>query len=252
MTELIASPAILVPIDIHGINPAALEILVSIARQRRCGLLGLILEDLRLQQVADLPFTTEIILGSGRERGLLRDSLAQQYSKVTLDTRRRLTELADRGQVVLTFDQAVGTRLLTALARDKQLDIFFPARRRWCTASSAAGPSIVRLGIIQSGGRQDERVLEMAGAFARAGLVREIYVIADTSIPPERLRELTAHSTRVSVQSTRIVDSGAVTRLIRHSPYDFLMLPRDCLVDVQPDTLEAALDESASQVMLVK
>jgi len=251
MTELIASPTILVPIDMHGINPAALEIIVGIARQRRCGLLGLILEDLRLQQVADLPFTTEIILGSGRERGLLRDSLAQRYSKVTLDTRRRLTELANRGQVALTFDQAVGPRLLTALARDKQLDIFFPARHRWRVATSAAGPSIARLGIVQSGGEQDMRVLEMSGAFARTGLVREIYIFTDKSIPPEQLRELTVHSTRVCVQPTRVVDSGALTRLIRHSPYDLLILPRDGLVNIQPDALDAALDESASEVMLV-
>ena len=49
---------ILVPIDLHGINRGTLETLVRIARQLDQGLLGLLLEDIRLQQVADLPFTT--------------------------------------------------------------------------------------------------------------------------------------------------------------------------------------------------
>ena len=59
---------ILVPIDLHGINRSTLETLVRIASLLDRKVLGLLLEDIRLQQVADLPFTTEITLDSGRER----------------------------------------------------------------------------------------------------------------------------------------------------------------------------------------
>ena len=73
---------ILVPIDLYGINRRNLETLVRIARQLDRGLLGLLLDDTRLRRVADLPFTTEITLGSGRERSLLRDHLTQRLSDV--------------------------------------------------------------------------------------------------------------------------------------------------------------------------
>ena len=68
--DLVAHRSILVPIDLQGIGRDTLETLVRIARLLDRGLLGLLLEDIRLQQVADLPFTTEITLIGGRERSL--------------------------------------------------------------------------------------------------------------------------------------------------------------------------------------
>ena len=59
---------ILLPIDLHGINRNTLETVVRIASLLDRKVLGLLLEDMRLQQVADLPFTTEITLDSGREK----------------------------------------------------------------------------------------------------------------------------------------------------------------------------------------
>ena len=44
-----ASRLIIVPIDLHGINRHTLEILVRIAHQLDRSLLGLLLEDIRLQ-----------------------------------------------------------------------------------------------------------------------------------------------------------------------------------------------------------
>jgi len=251
MTELLTSSAILMPIDEHDINPVALETLVGIARQLDCGLLGLILEDVRLQQVADLPFTTEIVLGSGRERGLARDTLAERHSKVALDTRNRLTELANKGQVKLSFDQATGTRFHSALSRNDHLDIFFPCRRRWWIAPPAAKPVIRRMGLIQSGGDQDVRVLDIANALAGAGLVREIYVLGEKSPSAIQLSELAKHPARICVQNGVNIDSVSVTQLIRRSPYDLLILPRDCLAEVQSQILDSALDQSGSQVLLV-
>jgi len=251
MTEIIASTAILVPIDEHHINPAALETLVGIARQLDCGLLGLILEDIRLQQVADLPFTTEIVLESGRERGLVRDILAQRHSKVALDTRRRLTELAKKDRVKLSFDQTTGTRFHSALSRDGRLDVFFPCSRRWWPASPVTMPAISRVGLVQSGGDQDLRVLDIASSLARAGLVDEIYVLAEKSPSASQLKKMAEQPGRIRIQVGIHIDGGAITQLIRQSPYDMLILPRGCLADVQPADLDSALDQSGSQVLVV-
>jgi hypothetical protein len=253
MAELVRRGSILVPIDLHGINPATLETLVLVARRLDRTLLGLFLEDLRLQQVADLPFTTEIVLGSGEERGLLREQLAQRQSSMVEETRRRLRDLASRDRVELTFENAAGARLHTALERDGELDIFFPARQRWRLVSATSRPArlINRLGLLLDNGPHDQRVLETAHVLVEAGLVTDVYVLSDRGLNPDRLSTLTHPGTRVCVQSNLTLHPDTITGLIRNSAYDLLLLPRDCLREVRRDALEAALESTPGQVLVV-
>lgn len=245
---------ILVPIDLHGINRGTLETLVSIARQLDQGLLGLLLEDIRLQQVADLPFTTEITLGNGRERSLLRDHLSQRHSLVGSDTRRLLNDLAQRNRVELSFEDAAGSRWLTALERDGHLDIFFPARQRW-NATKASYKSrdgvIKRLGVVWPAKQQYAKLIGTAAALVESGLVGDIYVLSNRPPLPEQLHDLYRPGHQVRLQSNFSCDASSVTELIRQSPYDLLLLPRDCLQGIAPDALESALDKSGGQVLII-
>ena len=248
------SRCILVPIDLHGVNRGTLELLVHIARQLDRSLLGLLLEDTRLQRVAELPFTTEISLDSGRERSLLRDHLSQRHSKVTADTQRTLSELAEKDKIQLRYEDAAGARWHTALERDGQLDIFFPARRRWQIATRGHGKrdsSPLRLGLLLAHTDQDQRVLEAAGLILRAGLGGDVYVLSDRTPPPGQLRALYLPHTRVGIQSNLSCHPATVTSLIRQSPYDLLLLPRDCLQGISPESLDTALDKSGAQVLII-
>lgn len=254
MTESGARRAILVPIDLHGITRDALETVVRIARQLDRSLLGLMLEDIRLQRVADLPFATEITLIGGRERSLLRDHLSQRHSLVSADTRRLLHELANRDQVELVFETASGARLHTALERDGQLDIFFPARQRWQrVALTRTGPSrpIRRLGIVLGGTEQDARILDVTAMLLRAQLVADVYVLSVGPIERGQLDSLYQPGNRVCMQGRLQNDPAGITRLIRHSPYDLLLLPRDCLQGIPNEELDATLDKSAGQVLVI-
>jgi hypothetical protein len=254
MTEQAVRRSILVPIDLHGISRENLETLVRLARLLDRGLLGLILEDVRLQQVADLPFTTEITLSGGAERSLLRDHLSLRYSRVSSATRRQLNDLAQRDRVELSFENAAGSRLLTALERDGQLDIFFPARRRWqlvVAARPTAGKVVRRLGIVLARGEQDHKVLEIAQLLQQAGLVGEIYVISVGPLDRAQLDRLYRPGSRICVQANLSCDPATITRLIRQSSYDLLLLPRDCLRDIAPEMLETALDKAGGQVLVI-
>lgn len=245
---------ILVPIDLHGIHREAVETLVRIARQLDRDLLGLVLEDLRLQQVADLPFTTEIMLSGGGERSLLRDHLSQRHSLVTTDARRLLHELAERDRVRLQFENAAGHRLHSALEREGELDIFFPARQRWHVVAAhraASGPPIRRLGVLLSHGDEDSHVLATARALLEAGLVGDVYVIAHRPPSQEQLRPLYRPGNRICVQSNLEREPAAITHLIRHSPYDLLLVSRACLSGIAPEILDAALEKSGGQVLVV-
>lgn len=249
------APAILVPIDLHGINRTALETLVRIARQLDRGLLGLLLEDIRLQRVADLPFTTEITLNGGRERSLLRDHLSQRHSQVGDATRKLLHELAERNRVALSFEDASGNRWHTALERDGHLDIFFPARKRWqmsgATSDTAPSP-ISRLGIVLTGTERDDRLIETASTLLKAGLVRDSYVLCPRPPLPDYLRALYQPGQhQICVHSHFSCSPDEITALIQQSPYDMLMVSHDSLHGIANDKLDAALDKSSSQVLVV-
>jgi hypothetical protein len=254
MSESAERRAILVPIDLHGINRGTLETVVRIARQLDQGLLGLLLEDIRLQQVADLPFTTEINLSSGQERSLLRDHLSQRHSLVGADTRRLLNELAQRNGVELRFEDAAGSRWLTALERDGHLDIFFPARRRWNatkTRYDSRNVFIKRLGIVLPATQAHAKLMSTAAALIASGLVGDIYVLSNRPPLPEQLHDLYRQGHQVRLQSNFSCDAGSLTQLIRQSPYDLLLLPRTCLQCIAHDELESALDKSGGQVLII-
>jgi len=244
---------ILIPIDLHGIHREALETLVRIARQLDRDLIGLLLEDMRLQQVAELPFTTEITLSGARERSLLRDHLSQRHSMVTADARRLLNELAERDRVRLSFEYAVGHRLHSALEREEALDIFFPARQRWhvIAARRIRGPAIRRLGIMLCQGERDERVLATAHTLLEAGLVGDVYVTSRRPPQLEQLEPLYRPGSRICIQSNLEAGPAAVTRLIRQSPYDLLLLPREALQDIPAEELDTALEKSGGQVLVI-
>lgn len=242
---------ILVPIDLHGIAPAVLKNLVSIARNLNRDLLGLVLGDARLSQAAALSFTTEIILDSGRERGLLPAYVEQCHGQITGGTRASLLQLANQAQVRLAFDEATGSRLSGLMSRYTQLDLFIPPRRRWRVTAPLRRAAIPRLAVLLTGGACDDRVLQTAQALVDAGLVAEVYELTAgdrASINPAALKSGPAKV----VSRNRISQSASdIINLLDQSAYDLLILPRDCLQPLSPALTEQALGGSPSQLLLV-
>ena len=248
------APTILVPIDLHGINRSTLETLVRIAHLLDRGLHGLLLEDLRLQRVADLPFTTEITLSDARERNLLRDHLSVRHSQVGSNTRKLMHELTERERVPLSFEDASGSRWHSALQRDGHLDIFFPARQRWHKPENAGGKSnrpIKRLGIVMADPVLDSRLLDTAAILLRSGLVGDSYVLCERAPMPEQLQRLYHQGHQVRIQSHVACDINGIIALIQHSPYDLLLLTHGSMRGIPADVLDAALEKSGSQILVV-
>ena len=247
-------PTILVPIDLHGISRNTLETVVRIAQLLDRGLLGLLLEDLRLQRVADLPFTTEITLSGASERSLLRDHLSMRHSQVGSDTRKLLHELTQRERVPLSFEDASGSRWHTALQRNGHQDIFFPARPRWQTPERErlkATQYIKRLGIVLADPVMNSRLLDTAAILLRSGLVGDSYILCEKAPLPEQLQRLYQQGHQVRIQSHVACDTQGIIALLQHSPYDLLLLTQDCVRNIPPELLDAALEKSGSQILVV-
>ena len=243
---------ILLPIDLHGIDRSTLETLVRIARQMNSSLLGLLLDDARLQRVADLPFTTEITLGGGQERSLMPDQLIRRRSQVGAATRRLLHELAERDRVAVSFQEAAGDRWHTALEWEGGSDIFFPCRQLWRpSGAGVSAAAIKRLGVLLSDTDRDHKLVGVAARLLAAGLVADTYVLCARAPLPEQLHELYRPGHQVRIQANVRVTPSTVTRLIQDSPYDLLLLGRDSLRGIPPGLLDASIDKTGSQVLVV-
>ena len=245
---------ILLPIDLHGINRNTLETVVRIASLLDRKVLGLLLEDMRLQQVADLPFTTEITLDSGREKSFLRDHLSQRHDLISGEARRLLHELAKSHQVELSFEDACGRRWPSALARDGHQDIFLPPRRRWHDRVPASGKKtygIRRLGAVLPHGLEDEHIVATAAALVQADLVGDVYLLTRRPLLPEQLHQLYRQGHQVRLQANFSCSTQDLVTLIRQSPYDLLLLPGACLHGIAPADLDAALDKASGQILII-
>ncbi|TDG12811.1 hypothetical protein E2F43_14710 [Seongchinamella unica] len=245
---------LLVPIDNQGVNSATLELLVHIAQQLDRRLLGLILENPRLQRVAELPFTTEILLGSGVERSLERDHLSRHHGQVAADIRRRLLALARQARIELSFEEDCGERWNAALARAGEQDIFMLPRRRWqfTDARSAVNSRVIaRLGLLMGNDELDRRLVTTALALEEAGLVASVYALYPGRPNMETCAPLLLGRARCHVQSGAPTDAASLANLIRRSPYDLLILGRQRLANIPPDILSAALEAAGGQIMVV-
>jgi len=254
MTEERRVSTILVPIDFHGIDPAALDTLIRVARRLDRSLLAVVLENRLLQRVAELPFTTEILLSTGTERSLERDHLHRYHSKVAGETTRKLHELAERDRIKLTFESDEGDRWHCVLARQGEMDIFIPARGRWYRqpgTSPVDGHLIPRLGLVLTRGQIDRKTAGAAAALAEAGLVGSLYMLCNGDPGGEIQSLLSRAGCPLHLQSHFSADPASIANLMRRSPYDLLLIPRDCLSGLRPSVLGAGLDEMGGQVMVI-
>jgi hypothetical protein len=254
MTESGLRRCILFPIDMHGVSRATLETLVKIARQLDRKLLGLLMEDTRLQQVADLPFTTEISLAGGHERNLLREQLLQRHNLISADTRAQLSKLATNNRVEISFRPATGARWTTVLARDSNEDIFLPARIRWNTQFPALirqASIIKRLGVVLANDSTDTRMLATAESLSKANLVREIYLLSKKAPHPDQLHDLRCRNQQVRSYPNFSCSPATLLALIKQSPYDLLLIPGQCLQDIPGAELDIALEKSSGQVLVI-
>ena len=245
---------ILVPIDAHGVDRATIETLVALARKLGRGLLGMVLDNARLQRVAELPFTTEIVLAGGKERALRGEQLNRYGEKIISEARHLLGELATRQQVSITFEYARGERLPALLKRSGPVDIFLPRRLRWHALAVSYVPyqiPVKALGVALSGGAEDKAVIAAAGALLGLGQANQVYILARGEPARERVAAWSRPGVRVCVQSRLPGDPVALAQLIAQSPYELLILPRLVVANMAPALLDKALDAAAGQVLLV-
>ena len=88
-------------------------------------------------------------------------------------------------------------------------------------------------------------------ALEEAGLVGDVYVLFSGRPDPDLLAALLRGKAHCHLQAGIRLDATSLTGLIRRSPYDLLIIPRDALANIPDHALDAALEEAGGQVMIV-
>ncbi len=254
MTDKAEQTGILVPIDIYGVSRTTLEMLVAMAEHLNTSLFGLILEDSRLQQVAKLPFAREIVLSTGLEREFYMDSLIRLQQTLATEVRRMFDELAASRKIQLQFETSSANRSLRALMREG-MDVFFPARQRrsrlQATVPSRQTRKSRRLGILYDRGLQASRAIDVGKSLVSDGLVREVVLIAAGPVPMDVVAAFAGLGARACIERLAGLTEHEVTDLLRRSMYDIVLVPRDILLPLFTGPLEAAMEDTSSEVLVL-
>lgn len=237
---------ILVPIDIYGIDQETLEALVMMAERLGSGLFGLFIRDMLLQQVAELPFTTEVIRATGEERALQSDHLERRSRELRLSVESRFNQYVSTRKISCRFDYAEGRRSLNELL-EQGCDVFFPARRR---AGPVAGGNYRRVKLVYDAGPESVRAVDIVHALIRNGHTREVVLIATRGVPRVLVSGLVEAGVRVYIDYEATVAGGVEQLLFRRPASDLLLLPRS-LIGENTGGLESALVRMVSSVLVV-
>lgn len=244
---------ILLPIDLHRISRERLQNVVNIASLMQQGVLGLLLEDIQLQQAADLSFTTEIAVNSGQERNLLRAQLAQRSERINADTRTLLAELAKHRNVDLRFEKASGQRLHCALEHADDPDVFFMPRERWQGNDPALRrrkETAQRLLVLSPPDREGQRVMLLTAALLKAGQVASVEIIGGNPQAVTELAAIAQPGQRLSLRHDIALTPANILQLIRRSPCDLMLIPHELVASVPAADLAAALAVASAQILV--
>ncbi|KJS06360.1 MAG: hypothetical protein VR73_10115 [Gammaproteobacteria bacterium BRH_c0] len=254
---------IFVAIDMQGISRASLEAVVLIAERVKAGLVGLFFQDLLLQKVAELPFTTEVVKSTGEERDLFADRLKSSNERLLNSVRSLFDECTLARQVRSRFEVREHRVPVAALVSHVS-GVYIPGRgRRSGTAyfrgSTAArfpaADRVQRVKLLYDDGPQSRRALEMVLALVDAGLCREVILVNLGSLPMRVLADLSSHQARVYLHNLHVASDLKQQSVLRQiadgAVVDLVVTPRCLVENVDESLLQAVLGNSVSGATLV-
>lgn len=254
---------IFVAIDMQGISRASLEAVVLIAERVKAGLVGLFIQDLLLQKVAELPFTTEVVKSTGEERDLIADRLKSGNERLLNRVRSLFDECTLARQVRSRFEVRE-QRMPVAALISQVSGVYIPGKGRGSAPAHFRGAvqtrfraadAVQKVKLLYDDGPQSRRALEMVLALVDAGLCREVILVNLGSLPLQVLADFSARNARVYLQNEHFADELRQQSVLRHiadgAAVDLVVTPR-CLVEaVDERLLQAMFGNSASGATLI-
>src|SRR5690606_621821 len=237
-----ATPEICIAVDIRGISRASIEAMVVLAERIQWGLVGLFVEDLLLQQVAELPFTTEVVRSTGEERDLHAPHLRQHSQQLARALRGLFDECALARQVGYR-SEVREQRVPVSVLVEQASGLYLPGKRQPGRPGRAG---VRRVKVLTDGGGGAHRALDMVRALVEAGLCREVILVNMGLLPARLPGELSARGARVQLLNEHREQSQVLRHIVDGPEADLVLVPRPLVRGIDERVLQAACDNSAS------
>jgi nucleotide-binding universal stress UspA family protein len=234
---------ILVAFDAWRHDPGALEMAARLAAARRAELLALVIEDIDLANLAELPFATEIDRFCAAERRLDSATIARRLNAQARQVRRLIDELSARLQVSASLRILRGHYVAVALEAAEEVDITLLSKRM----RTQRPTSLVRERYMEMGQRRRSlsgktvwslfdgspaavRALVVASELA-AQSARTLSVLMPARSEAEAAGWQQQVAGLVEANTTRIVigpphDPASLLRVMRQTECDLFVVPR--------------------------
>jgi nucleotide-binding universal stress UspA family protein len=115
---------VIVTVDAQSHLPPAIELAVALAASRQSALHGLFVEDVDLMCVAQLPFTQEVPLLSGRPRSLDNRQLQRSLDKLALQFQQLLMRRAEHFSLACSYNTVRGRKHALELGESAHAEFF--------------------------------------------------------------------------------------------------------------------------------
>lgn len=231
-----------------GVSRFAIVIAVLLAEKLNTGLHGFLLGNDPLHSVAQLPFTTEILVATGDERELAAETLHNQYQK-NLEYIKQLVEQSAVPRQVRCRLEISPEHMPLDLILEHQAVLFLPSpeKRRPARAARMSHKSSVKW--VYDGSEASLHCFDLLKALIAEKVVDKVFLVGKSAVPEGILTEFSALGARVFWTSLGSDDVGA---LLRSSPdVELIMIPRPFCAHIREKELAAINRSTQASVIIV-
>lgn len=239
-----------IAIDPHGISRASLNTAIILAERFKIGLFGLFISDDRLHRVAQLPFTTEVVISTGEERELLAEAVELVNQRSLMAIRNLFEQIALPQKQRFRLEVSSAGLSLRLLLENRQ-DLFLPARKkRFRTANQQSLEPLKRVKWVYDGSEACERARLLLLELVHAGMTQEVLLLPRCAAPRQTLAELSRAGARI--YWLEYAGGTELAQQLKTPPHgDLLLLPASSVDGLGERDLQEINLISTSAVLVV-
>lgn len=238
---------ICIAIDPMGVSQFSIAIAVLLAEKLNTGLYGLLLGNDLLHTVAQLPFTTEILVATGDERELASEKLHRQYQRSLEHIKQLVERSAAPRQVRCQLEISEGHMSLD-LILEHQPVLFLPSPEKRRPGHDARGrKSSVKW--VYDGSEASQHCFDLLKALIGEKIVDRVFLVGKSAVPEGILSEFSALGARVFWMNLVGDDVG---NLLRSTPeVELIVIPRPLCALMGEKELVAINRATSASVIVV-
>jgi hypothetical protein len=233
----------------HSVD--ALTSAITLAGQLEAELTGLFIEDIDLLRSAQLPFASEIIADSGRERLLTSNDIERSLRAWSAEMQNTLINQARKAQIKYSFRTVRGRRLDAILTEAGVSDLLIFARPRYRLTPALS--QATNIGLIYDGSEQSQHGVAILGKLAAKGLAHVTLINVEKQPQAQDSKYdihhaaqwLTHRGMSVSLQNPADKSVPALVSLLKRHHASLLLVPANnelCKQSGQFRQLESRLE----------